>query len=233
MKNPKLIKVPHEQSNETENGILIKVNDSLFVLVEEEEKKGSGRAPFDIFDYGDHVRIKTSKTIQDKDFPRIPYEGWDGYIWNVISEPYYLHNSVSYQISWTEETVEKFPEVFKIYCDGNNFDFDEIIVPEDDLELLSDEFRIGDPVIVKHKAFCQDMAYPSINLERWKGIVNQKLTIAGHACVTIRWSLKTIMGIETSIIDWCEDQGLDINDMPIREKDLKVRSLEEKWQDQD
>lgn len=35
MSKSKLIKIPHTQANETENGLLIKVNDEFFVLVEE------------------------------------------------------------------------------------------------------------------------------------------------------------------------------------------------------
>jgi len=134
MGKPKLVKLPESNVNITTEGVLIKVNDRLFVLVENE----STPKKYPIYELGDKVIVngKVEPLLQMEDFPEITITSWTGYVW----EDMVTGIEGLYRIGWDANTVfDMMPENFKKLCAERNLEPDDIILPEEFLTLSPDK----------------------------------------------------------------------------------------------
>jgi uncharacterized protein YodC (DUF2158 family) len=85
-----------------------------------------GRQPASAkFKVGDRVRVKHG--VKDADYPDLPMGGWAGTIVK-SGKP------GTYEIRWTQETLDRIHPVFKKRCERDGLIFEECGLGEDDLE---------------------------------------------------------------------------------------------------
>jgi len=118
---PKLIKIPFGKANFTDSGLLIKLNDKLFVLVEGYQDRPD-------FSVGDKIYVKQYITGIDILRPdlTISFNGWSGYIWSVNPPATNNLGDWSYQIRWDNNVFESLPEICKLYCEEEGVKLDEL-----------------------------------------------------------------------------------------------------------
>jgi len=146
MKLPQLVKVPYNCANDTEDGLLIKVNDRIFVLIKNE----SG------FQLGDRVKVKKKNRVQislmspswiqaDDDEPEIyhfpanpsvnysvPIDGWVGDIYSVDDGLLW--------VAWDDILYSDLPpDMEEFFYQHEGLELDDIIFDESDLELCDEE----------------------------------------------------------------------------------------------
>jgi hypothetical protein len=128
MAKPKLVKLPASNANITPEGTLIKVNDGLFVLVENKKR------PHPIYDIGDKVIVNghVEVFLQTEKFPYAIINHWVGHIWEDRVDGL----DGLYRIGWDADTTyDRIPEDFKKLCAIRQIDLDMIVVPEEHLTL--------------------------------------------------------------------------------------------------
>jgi uncharacterized protein YodC (DUF2158 family) len=77
------------------------------------------------FKLGDRVRVKHG--VKDEDYPDLPMGGWAGTI--VKSD-----KPGTYEIRWSQETLDRIHPVFKKRCERDGLIFEECGLGEDELE---------------------------------------------------------------------------------------------------
>jgi len=136
MAKPKLIRIGRANANMTDRGLLIKVNDKMFVLVEEQKKSE--------LDVGDRVFVK--QTITGVDILRpdltISFQGWEGRIWSAIPPDLNDFGDWSYQIRWNREAYEGMPRICQEYCKDENIILDELQFLARHLQVIEDTSEV-------------------------------------------------------------------------------------------
>jgi len=126
---PKLIKVPYDKANQTEKGLLIKLNDKFFILVENEKVQPT-------LDVGDRVFIKRFITGIDIHRPdlAICFNGWEGRIREIVHPRFNSFDDWAYKIRFDQDVHQELPDALKEYFEDEQYDID-------DLEFLSEHLE--------------------------------------------------------------------------------------------
>jgi len=95
------------------------------------ERRSQRPAP--AFAEGDLVRVR--KGVADPDFPDLPLGGWTGTVLEVDVE----EDPELYLVEWNEYTLEHQPEAYRVRCDREGLDFDQIRLAGADLEPATGE----------------------------------------------------------------------------------------------
>jgi len=88
-------------------------------------KRKKAQTPLGRFKVRDRVRVKHG--VKDEDYPDMPIGGWAGTI--VKSD---RHGS--YEIRWSQETLDRIYPVFKKRCDRDGLILEGCVLGEDELE---------------------------------------------------------------------------------------------------